>query len=57
MENLLQCRMLKHYMFCAHSRQRLGTTIIFGIGFRGPRGPNYKGRILIFHVDPLLGSV
>ena len=55
--NILQFRRLKHYKFCAHNRQRLGTTILFGIGFRGPRGPNYEGRILIFHFDPLLGSV
>ena len=26
--------------FCAHSRQRLWTKILFGICFMGPRGPN-----------------
>ena len=50
--NFLKCSKLKHYKFFTHSRQRLGTKDLFEIGFRGPRGPNYEGRILIFHFYP-----
>ena len=53
----IHCKRLKHYKFCAHSRQRLGTKILSGIGFWGPREPNSKECILIFHFDPLLSLV